>query len=1167
MSPELFMEDGVHNFGSDLWSLGCVLYELATGRPPFSSTMLNELMDQIVHGTPDLSLEAFCWRHECPMLNEKGGAPAPSPPIATRAHLWQVASEGPNCRNGCSTAAFAESLRQLLQKDALSRPTWASMHSAESFWSDVLPPPPKNRELPPQPLFQAMIAAQHHQATCRAQQQSTESALASTPAFQRKASATVSSNGVARAGQDRQSSSCRQQKAAIGEELDDSAAEGVLRVSRSYREHLKATAATVHENGVDASQTTRVTSGAIDGDVVDGICESESETNGRGRTLFRDQSACSRPAVEAWWDSPMQFSQVDPQAIVKMLFTTSDAEVEPILSNSATELALRPASWKPCALPFRAKSTLEIRSLPHTELEAHLVEVYQALADARLAVDVCSILAYLHSVCEVAAVANVIVNTSFVDLLLQLVQTRGHECELRHRLLLLIGLLLHNATYIVPIDESEDKLIATLEHLLRDESTDVLARQLALAALGELLLYVTTHDEVELRLSSNPVRSSTERHPMSDSDADAHRTQIMGGCGSNGVANAIDNGCEARLAETAANGERHQFQAQKGRRWLVFFKCVELIATFLQEPIAERAIACSAAKAIGTIFAHASPSCSEVIVSNPMVETLAHLAAPALSGGVHDVADDLPEVAFIALVHLLRSFLGFNLSSTSSGSSNHSYTKLSFGKRDRLEVMIVAIRHLGGPDAIAEGVVWTLANGDDRRWQLVVLNLLNLSLVQRSVTWDTQTCSQLTEHDSSLITELEAQLASAREQLIDDHRVAAALVRAMSGGGCITATIRAKAAIALFQLGVLYLPTLASVIVQSADDSTSSMGGSARNSGLLVALERLATRDVHELQTDAYLASSVFSLLTFVADTARLLTWVLARAVTDPATRADPHALEDVALDSVQTAFDFARRECGEVRALFNCFTTKDRVHEYLWAQLTLSDVAASVLLVTSAISSPLLRPHVITSDLVVDLGCIASALADIDCEGRHNIEDLPTFYILYQTLPSLLDSLVSRDALILLPYTDQILREPFGLIPAVCGLVAGTDHDIRLTAAHLLRHTLPSLLHNLANVDTQATSQHQQARAHAITRLFAVNVSGACARLLAACETDNESIMETQCMLRLLLESIPRFYGVPTALASSSRLILALTSCSEKLDPSCILADLVGQLLRAIHR
>lgn len=48
MAPELFEEGGVYSYYSDLWSLGCVLYELAVGTPPFVSSTFKDLKDQIL---------------------------------------------------------------------------------------------------------------------------------------------------------------------------------------------------------------------------------------------------------------------------------------------------------------------------------------------------------------------------------------------------------------------------------------------------------------------------------------------------------------------------------------------------------------------------------------------------------------------------------------------------------------------------------------------------------------------------------------------------------------------------------------------------------------------------------------------------------------------------------------------------------------------------------------------------------------------------------------------------------------------------------------------------------------------------------------------------------------------------------------------------------------
>eukprot|EP00300_Choanocystis_sp_HF-7_P014630 c18754_g1_i1.p1 GENE.c18754_g1_i1~~c18754_g1_i1.p1 ORF type:complete len:1181 (+),score=179.46 c18754_g1_i1:348-3545(+) len=52
MAPELFRRDGVHSVKSDMWAFGCVLYELATGRPPFASTSFKTLVRMIISQPP-----------------------------------------------------------------------------------------------------------------------------------------------------------------------------------------------------------------------------------------------------------------------------------------------------------------------------------------------------------------------------------------------------------------------------------------------------------------------------------------------------------------------------------------------------------------------------------------------------------------------------------------------------------------------------------------------------------------------------------------------------------------------------------------------------------------------------------------------------------------------------------------------------------------------------------------------------------------------------------------------------------------------------------------------------------------------------------------------------------------------------------------------------------
>ena len=48
MAPELFQDDGVYSYFSDFWSLGCIIIEMATGKPPFYTNSLKELISQIM---------------------------------------------------------------------------------------------------------------------------------------------------------------------------------------------------------------------------------------------------------------------------------------------------------------------------------------------------------------------------------------------------------------------------------------------------------------------------------------------------------------------------------------------------------------------------------------------------------------------------------------------------------------------------------------------------------------------------------------------------------------------------------------------------------------------------------------------------------------------------------------------------------------------------------------------------------------------------------------------------------------------------------------------------------------------------------------------------------------------------------------------------------------
>ncbi len=51
-SPEVWKGDA-YDFKSDLWSLGCVLYECAALMPPFTGNSMEDLYKKIIRGSYD----------------------------------------------------------------------------------------------------------------------------------------------------------------------------------------------------------------------------------------------------------------------------------------------------------------------------------------------------------------------------------------------------------------------------------------------------------------------------------------------------------------------------------------------------------------------------------------------------------------------------------------------------------------------------------------------------------------------------------------------------------------------------------------------------------------------------------------------------------------------------------------------------------------------------------------------------------------------------------------------------------------------------------------------------------------------------------------------------------------------------------------------------------
>jgi serine/threonine-protein kinase ULK4 len=134
MAPELFQEGATQSTASDLWALGCVLYECYIGRPPFMNASFSELVNEIL-------LHDYA-----PM-------------------------------RGASTE-FDSLVSRLLDKNPATRMTWAEMLT-HPFWQFTLPCMP----MPPEPALERFIA--QHNLAPRQHEHETQAQLEDVKASQR----------------------------------------------------------------------------------------------------------------------------------------------------------------------------------------------------------------------------------------------------------------------------------------------------------------------------------------------------------------------------------------------------------------------------------------------------------------------------------------------------------------------------------------------------------------------------------------------------------------------------------------------------------------------------------------------------------------------------------------------------------------------------------------------------------------------------------------------------------------------------------------------------------------------------------------------------------------------------------------------------------------------
>eukprot|EP00753_Platysulcus_tardus_P012734 PLAT3529.3.p1 GENE.PLAT3529.3~~PLAT3529.3.p1 ORF type:complete len:1349 (-),score=673.98 PLAT3529.3:46-4092(-) len=547
MAPELFLDDGCHSFASDLWSLGCVLYELFFGRPPFTAATLPDLVSKLMHEEAEL----------------------------------------PPADAGVISPDFHHLLTRLLDKDPTTRMDWDDL-CAHTFW-DVLPAP-ELPELPAQPYFDAM-AEKERRARARARAREREAATAGSPppkaaaadrtlresmravdvlrlsrivrrnmqreqstygrsdsdvtsdgdsageAAEGKSDGSAAAHGAGGGGgggrmePDDIMAAATSAAAASAASAGGSGADSGVKASgglaltnhdleMDFQEPTEggegdeelaselgsdtpaaAAAATPHRGHRRTGSDSSVSSvdSSVAGapvmpagllDEADAPSESKAAAAAAAEAEAAEAAAAEEAAEEAavGEDVSAELASLDGQ-VRQLLFIPSDVSVKPIVGNTSIEPAER-LHFRSTQLPVTAAAADELISWPQPKLEAFFTKLYNALSRPASSAQRLHVLGFFATLCPSAKLANMLVNSSLITLFMRLL--RESSSALRLRLLVVIGLLFRHATFISG-ETCNGGLTAQLLELLRSSNSRI--ARAATATLGELLFYVSTQDD------------------------------------------------------------------------------------------------------------------------------------------------------------------------------------------------------------------------------------------------------------------------------------------------------------------------------------------------------------------------------------------------------------------------------------------------------------------------------------------------------------------------------------------------------------------------------------------------------------------------------------------------------------------------------------------------
>ena len=447
-APELFNENGIYTFKTDLWALGCIMYEMAIGQVPFFEERVNKLIMKILKEEINFNKRQFN----------------------------QYSME------------FMDVLRKLLEKDPDKRPSWGEIENYP-FWglnynNNNVPLSARRRQ-------NSYSDNSHFSLDNRDINDNSSSNENSIRQIKRHESSSSSSNLHINLNRNNE---VKQFDINYEGEYDNNGDNNDKEVNINIDNN---NTNNFHNDEENSNYTNSKFNHLLNKNNSNDLSMSLLKINKLGDKKEKNE------VTNILNDMAISLAKPDElPKIINIMMHSSDKNIKPIIGNKIIEPNQKPVTYDEKMIPFKPIYKIDkikeliVYSNNNAELEKYLKQIIIVFIDfeeKKKYDELLNLLNYFETIILSKEISNSIINTLFIKKLIEFLDINNDQIRIRS--CSIIAFLIRYAT---TMNKSLDEynLAESLISFISDNN--ILLNRIAIATLGEYLFFVSTQVEAEL---------------------------------------------------------------------------------------------------------------------------------------------------------------------------------------------------------------------------------------------------------------------------------------------------------------------------------------------------------------------------------------------------------------------------------------------------------------------------------------------------------------------------------------------------------------------------------------------------------------------------------------------------------------------------------------------